>query len=72
MAHTLEVLLNRGLVKQTSFNDWALTNEGIREAQKILTQMTDSQTAINQTTTRPPELMAKSNEQKGLDDEVVA
>ena len=70
VAHTLEALLNRGLVKQTSFNDWVLTDEGIREAQKILTQMTDSQTAINQTTTRPLELMAKSNEQKGLDDEV--
>ena len=70
VAHTLDVLLNRGLVKQTSFNDWALTDEGIREAQKILTQMTDSQTAINQTTTRPLELMAKPNEQKSHDDEV--
>ena len=48
VAHTLNVLLNRGLVKRLNSDEWALTEEGTAEAQQILAQTADSQNHLIQ------------------------
>lgn len=48
VAHTLNVLLNRGLVKRLNQSEWVLTEKGIGEAQKIVTQTVNSQKNLNQ------------------------
>ena len=48
VAHTLNVLINRGLVKRLNSDEWALTEEGTAEAQQILAQTADSQNYLIQ------------------------
>lgn len=44
IAHTLNILFNRGLVKQLGADEWVLTEEGIHEAQKVLAHTNETAT----------------------------
>ena len=48
IAHTLNVLLNRGLVERVGTDEWLLTEAGIAETQKVLSQTADSQNHLIQ------------------------
>ena len=48
VAHTLNVLQNRDLVKRLGADEWVLTENGIAEAQKLLTQTAGSQANLIQ------------------------
>ena len=48
VAHTLNVLMHRGLVQQFNASEWVLTEAGKLEAEKILTQTADSQSHLTQ------------------------